>query len=707
MLCACSGEQFKFDEPPPQSPESLATRDFSASGLSSRTGTVDWDSKLEDAQVDEVESTLKEALSLNYEEARALLGRLEYQRGNFDAALHVFQGIDIRTLSSRMSKAIAERTRPLKPRSKCDIVPAGVMSLHSVSLLLEAILLKAKSLEELSRIKDAAKECKMILDVVDSALPNGIPEGISEDCKLLEMFHKALELLPKLWIQAGYVDEAVLAYRRALVKPWNLDSQRLACIQKDLAATLLFGGVEVEVPAQFQVSGSTSPKNNLEEAILLLFVLMSKMLNGQIEWDSEIMHHLTFALTISGHSESVADHIEQVLPGIYTRSERWYLLALCYSAAGQNDTALNLVKKISGCSEANQEPHIPSLLLGAKLCSQDLQQAHEGVNFARAALNSAKNQNEHFLVQAHKLLGICYGNAARVSISDFERNFCQREAFAALNSAFATCKEDPEILFSLGLENAIQRNLTPAFNNGMRYSEMVAGSTTRAWKLLALVVSAEQRFKDAEAIVDLAFDETGKIDQMEYLRLKAVLQIAQQQPKQAIETYRILLALIQAQQESMTDDEVTFQRRLEVEAWLDLSRLYTDLESWRDAEICINKAKAIQFYCPRSWHATGALFQAKARDKEALVAFSISLSIEPDYIPSIVSTAQVLMKMGDDTVPIARSFLMNALRLEPTNHDAWFSLGMLAKTEGSLQQAADFFQAAHELKLSAPVQSFV
>ena len=67
MLCACSGEQFKFEEPP-QSPESLATRDFSASGLSSRT-TGDWDlgSKFDDIQVDEAESTLKEALSLNYE----------------------------------------------------------------------------------------------------------------------------------------------------------------------------------------------------------------------------------------------------------------------------------------------------------------------------------------------------------------------------------------------------------------------------------------------------------------------------------------------------------------------------------------------------------------------------------------------------------------------------------------------------------------
>ena len=66
MLCTCSGEQFKFEEPAPKSPESLATRDFSASGLSSRT-TGDWDSKFEDAQVDEAESTLKEALSLNYE----------------------------------------------------------------------------------------------------------------------------------------------------------------------------------------------------------------------------------------------------------------------------------------------------------------------------------------------------------------------------------------------------------------------------------------------------------------------------------------------------------------------------------------------------------------------------------------------------------------------------------------------------------------
>lgn len=65
------------------------------------------------------------------------------------------------------------------------------------------------------------------------------------------------------------------------------------------------------------------------------------------------------------------------------------------------------------------------------------------------------------------------------------------------------------------------------------------------------------------------------------------------------------------------------------------------------------------------------------------------------------------MKLGSHSLPIARSFLMNALRIEPMHHEAWFNLGKLSKMEGSLHQAADFFQAAYELKLSAPVENFV
>ncbi|TKY74972.1 Tetratricopeptide repeat protein 7A [Spatholobus suberectus] len=713
MLCTCSGEQFKFEEPP-QSPESLATRDFSASGLSSRTG--EWETKFDETQVEEAESTLKEALSLNYEEARALLGRLEYQRGNFDAALQVFQGIDINGLTPRMIMAIAERTKLRKPRSKADVVVLNVMSLHSVSLLLEAILLKAKSLEELGQCIEAAKECGTILDTVESALPSGMPEGIGEDCKLQEMFHKALELLPSLWIKAGFLDEAVTAYRRALVKPWNLEPRRLAAVQKDLATILLYGGVEVSVPSQVQVWGQTTPKSSVEEAILLLLMLMSKVAIREIDWDAEIMDHLTFALSVTGMFELLADHVEQILPGIYSRVERWYFLALCYSAAGHNEVALNLLRNACGSSEARHRPHFPSFLFGAKLCSQDPRHAHEGINFSREVINLAKHQNEHFLGQGHKFLGICYGAAARISVLDSERSIFQRESLDSLNCAALYGNDDLEVIFSLGLENAIQRNLDAAYNNTMMYSDMTVGSS-RWWQLLALIVSAQQRFEDAETIVDFALDEAGGMDQLEPLRLKAVLQIAQQQPKQAIETYRILLALIQAKkelwlQDNNVDQEQAFrhealtERYLEMEAWQDLATIYTDVGSLLDAKACVDKAQLIEFFSPRSWHITGMLLEAQSLYKEAFVSFSVSLSIEPDYIPSIISTAELLMNLGMQSLPIARSFLMNALRLEPTNHDAWFNLGLVSKMEGSLQQAAEFFQAAYELKLSAPVQKF-
>ena len=101
-----------------------------------------------------------------FQEARALLGRLEYQRGNFDAALQVFQGIDIKALPPRMIKAITERTKQRKPRSKADNVLPNVMSMHSVSLLVEAILLKSKSLEELGQYTGISTTFISLLEIL-------------------------------------------------------------------------------------------------------------------------------------------------------------------------------------------------------------------------------------------------------------------------------------------------------------------------------------------------------------------------------------------------------------------------------------------------------------------------------------------------------------------------------------------------------------
>ncbi|KAG8499268.1 hypothetical protein CXB51_005719 [Gossypium anomalum] len=650
MLCACSGEQFKFEDAP-QVPESLATRDFSASGLSSRTG--DWELKLDNVQVDEAESTLKEALSLNYEEARALLGRLEYQRGNFDAVLQVFQGIDIKGLKPRMTRAIVERTRQRKLRSKCDIIPPSVMSLHSVSLLLEAILLKAKSLAELGHFRDAAKECNIILDVVEAAFPNGMHEGIVEDCKLHEMFHKALELLPRLWKKAGFLGEAITVYHRVLVKPWNLDPLRVASLQKDLAANLLYGGVKTSIAPHLQ-----------------------KMAYGEIKWNSDIMDHLTFALTVTGQFELLGSYVEQALPGIYERANRWYLLTLCYVVAGQNKIALNLLKKVSGQSEPKHKPHIPTLLFGAKLSSQDPKHAHYGITFARNVINSAADDqvNEHFKSQAHKFLGVCYGNAARISISDAERSIFQKESLALLNSAAFNMKEDPELIFNLSLENAVQRNLDVAFENAMVYSNMVTEDSGRGWRLLALILSADRRFKDTETILEVALDEAGSLNQLELLRLRVVLQIAQERPKQAIETYRILLSLIKTQRKSWSnnfesaksfDSEDVTERVLELAACQDLATIYINLV-----------------------HGLIQKFVTGLRAKYCFNRSSASTSRQ-----SIV--ASDCKKLSNECT-LVRSDKSRCLD----------DLGLIAKLEGSLQQAANVFQATYELNMSAPVEAF-
>lgn len=84
------------------------------------------------------------------QEARALLGRLEYQRGNVEAALRVFDGIDIAAIAPKMKVSITRKIGRHKPQSPWDVPH---MSIHAVSLLIEATYLKAKALQDLGRFK--------------------------------------------------------------------------------------------------------------------------------------------------------------------------------------------------------------------------------------------------------------------------------------------------------------------------------------------------------------------------------------------------------------------------------------------------------------------------------------------------------------------------------------------------------------------------
>ncbi|CAA6655315.1 unnamed protein product [Spirodela intermedia] len=687
MKCLCSGEHARADRAI-RSSKSTETMDVSAGDCSGQTGAAD-QRIVDTGNIEEAESSLREGGCLNYE---STAGRMEYNQGNIEAALHVFEGIDIAALVPKMKLSIASRAEPrkLRARGSNSIMP---MSMHAVSLLFEAIFLKAKSLGHLGRFKEAAQLCGTLLDTVEAALPKGLPENFGVDCKLHDTLVRAVELLPELWKLAGFSQEAISSYRRALITYWNLSAETVAKIQKEFAIFLLHGGCYANPPnLRSQMDVSFIPRNNFEEAILLLMILLRKFALNKIEWDPTIIDHLTFALCVCGELKALARQLEEVLPRAMQRKERHYMLALCYLGEGDDMVALNLLKKILS---AREDPNcLKSVLLASKICGENSAHAGEGVLFARRALANLGDGCDTIGSVANLLLGISLSAHSRSSVSDSQRLAWQYY----------------KVIYHLSLENAEQRKLDAALYYAKLLLKLEAGSNIKSWVLLARVLSAKKCYLDAADIVDAALEQTGMWGQGELLQTKARIQMALGKLKNAVETYTQLLAILQLRSKSMGSGTnlIMSDRNLESETWYDLANIYSSISQWNDAEVCLSKLKNISPLSALRWHATGQMYEAKGLHREALVAYRNGLEIEHAHVPSLVSTATVLRKLGYQSMGTARGFLGDALRLDRTNHGAWFNLGVLHSSGSSRSaiEAAECFQAAALLEESAPVEPF-
>ncbi|XP_061343426.1 protein NPGR2-like isoform X2 [Gastrolobium bilobum] len=594
MKCLCSGEQLRAaDEMVPWS-ESVASKDY-YSANSGRDGQV-VRRRPDTGNIEEAESSLRESGILNYEEARALLGRYEYQEGNIESALHVFEGIDIGAVTPKIKISLAKRRERRKRHPQNHTTPP--MSIHTAGLLLEAVFLKAKCLQALGRFKEAAQTCKVILDIVESSLPEGLPENFGAECKLQETLSKAVELLPELWKLADCPREVILSYRHALLPQWNLDSETKAKIQKEFVIFLLYSGGEVIPPnLRSHMDSSFVPTNNIEEAILLLMILLREVSLNKIEWDPSILDHLSFALSVSGDLTALASQWEELLPGTINRRERYHALALCYYGAGKDLAALNLLLKL--LSSREDPKHVPALLMASKICCENPDLAKDGVSFARRMLDNLDGRCDQFESLANCLLGVSLSAHSKLAISDSERFERQSEALHFLETAVRMTRMcEPLLLYHFSLECAEQRKLDAALHYAECFLNLEVGSNVKGWLLLARILSAQKQFLDAESIVNAALDQTGIWDQGDLLRTKAKLQTAQGQLTSAIETYSQLLAILLVQRKAFGSRKKLYKdyrdhaRNLEVEIWHDLAYVYISLSQWHDAEVQCTKQRA-------------------------------------------------------------------------------------------------------------------
>ncbi|KAF6145778.1 hypothetical protein GIB67_016227 [Kingdonia uniflora] len=472
VSCLCVGEQLDTDEMVPSS-DSLATRDYSTNGYSSRTSESE--RRPYNGNIEEAESSLREGSCLNYEEARALLGRLEYQRGTIEAALHVFEGIDIGSMTSKMKLCLTRRVERCKHHSQNDVAP--LMSVHAISLLFEAIYLKAKSLEVLRRYREAAQLCKVILDTIESTSLDCLLRNFGTDSKLQETLKKYVELPPELWKLSQSPQEAILSYRQALLHHWNLDTDIKTSIQKEFAIFLLYSGSDATPPnLRSQVEGLFVPKNNIEEAVLLLMIMFRKSVQKRIKFDVSVGDHLSYSLSVVGELRGLAGQIEEILPEDLDRDERYYSIALCYYGEGEDLVAFNLLMNMF--SNSGNPNSVQPLLLASKVCGENSESA-EGV---LEALEIAKR---------------------------------------------AMRKTDPKVIFHLTLENAELRKLDVAFCYAKVFLRLQVEYDVKGWVLLARILSGQKEFKDAEIVINNALKEIGKWDQDVELCLTKSKEIAQ------------------------------------------------------------------------------------------------------------------------------------------------------------------------------------
>lgn len=100
------------------------------------------------------------------------------------------------------------------------------------------------------------------------------------------------------------------------------------------------------------------------------------------------------------------------------------------------------------------------------------------------------------------------------------------------------------------------------------------------------------------------------------------------------------------------------------------------------------------------------MHEKQGRVNEALAAYINALLLEPKYVPCKILIGSVLSKMGPKMLPVSRTLLSDALRIEPTNCMAWYQLGMVHKVDGRIADAVDCFQAASILEDSEPIEGF-
>jgi tetratricopeptide (TPR) repeat protein len=254
----------------------------------------------------------------------------------------------------------------------------------------------------------------------------------------------------------------------------------------------------------------------------------------------------------------------------------------------------------------------------------------EGVRYAEEAVKAAQGPYASLKGKALHVLGVNLGLQARESRSDSERSGLQNRAVEVLREAVSTEPGEFAPRYDLAVQLAEMRRIRQAMEQVGDALEVSNGAHADSWRLLALLLTSEQRYSAAEEAIAVALESgPGRGEQVGLLRTLASVQRAGGDRKQALNTLSRVLGL-----------EKRRGGRAEplVEAGLlsELAEVNVDLKEWGNAEEFLKRAKAVEPYHGGAWYASGRMLEAQGKAQEAMTAYETAAAADPADVRSLL-----------------------------------------------------------------------
>ncbi|CAI6011586.1 unnamed protein product [Closterium sp. NIES-65] len=387
---------------------------------------------------------------------------------------------------------------------------------------------------------------------------------------------------------------------------------------------------------------------------------------------------------VNGGAESVADLLA-LPPDALPRSDLFFRLARAHfraavsasaggptnpadpassPAGGANDTAgggdindnssdealaLDVVRNAIQPSE--RPDHVPSLILASVICARRDTWSEEGVRYGERAVELAASSGPQRAKALHALGVNLLLHSRNHYISAARRDQSLKRAVESLTQASEEDATSAAIMVDLALALAEQRHVSEALKVAKRALKAGGGQWLLAWQLLALLLTCQQRFKDAE--------------------------------------------------DMCRGGSVT-----EAVVWQCLAEAYLAGGRAADADLCVAKCQTLDPYSADTWMVAGMLEEARGCPEEALACYRSALAIDQWHAASKARLGALLLQMGGEWLHMAQVYLREVVSGDGFDARVWHVLGLVERGRGDVGAAAECFRRAMEAEETAPAVPF-